>query len=357
MPPHLEAGEFQPLARPQLDLRRVLFYFITLAALVLIYLKFAEIRLIQELFLKSNLAWLGGIIITQVLSFYALALNYRDVLRVKDLTVGVKELFPITFVIQFLNQALPSATLSGQAFFVQYLKKYGLTVAEGIGRAVVELVTLGIAFGVFFLAASVLIYKFGVVADRPEVSYLVYLFVFIGLTFGFLFFALQKRKRGTLARWLIQKLHQYFEKRGTRDHTGHLAVFFDQVKVNVNISELGKRKRALAAATFWQGMVLLLSVIALYLVALAIGYPLAFPVAFVTFTLTKFISMFAFIPGALGVFEGGMTLILVSFGNPAQPAFAITLLFRAFTFWFPMPIGWILFRYISHRQELAQRAQ
>jgi hypothetical protein len=62
--------------------------------------------------------------------------------------------------------------------------------------------------------------------------------------------------------------------------------------------------------------------------------------------------MVSFIPGALGVFEGGMTLILVSFGVSAGPALAMTLLLRAFTFWFPMPIGWILYRWYLHRQEL-----
>ena len=62
--------------------------------------------------------------------------------------------------------------------------------------------------------------------------------------------------------------------------------------------------------------------------------------------------MISFIPGALGVFEGGMTLILVSFGVPAGPALAMTLLLRAFTFWFPMPVGWILYRCYLHKQEL-----
>ena len=72
-------GEFKPLAKPRLSLRRFVFYFITLAALVLIYFKFSEVRLIKELFARSNYLWLSGIVVLQVISYYFVAFNYRDI--------------------------------------------------------------------------------------------------------------------------------------------------------------------------------------------------------------------------------------------------------------------------------------
>ena len=144
---------FDILSKPRISFRRFSFYFITLAAIIVVYFKISEFELLKEMFLKSNFSWLPVIIISQILSYFALALNYREVLKVKGLKISIRELFPITFVIQFLNQALPSATLSGQAFFVQYLKKYKLTFAEGIGRAFIELMTLCVAFGAFFFVS------------------------------------------------------------------------------------------------------------------------------------------------------------------------------------------------------------
>lgn len=346
-----DGSDFLSLSKPRLSLRRFGFYFISLTALIIIALKFSEISLLKEVFLKSNIYWLFGIIITQILSYYFLALNYRNVLRVKDLEVSVSELFPVTFVIQFINQALPSATLSGQAFFIQYLKKYGLTVAEGIGRAIVEIMTLFIAFGIFFAASVLLMFQSGALADQPKISFLLYLFVFFGVIFSIMFFTLQNQKKGGLTRWVIRRLHQYFEKNRKKDPTEHVAMLFDELRSNVNIGRLGKHKKAFFAAVSWQAGVLFLNVVTLYFISYAIGADIFFPVAFIAFTLTKFVSMVAFIPGAFGVFEGGMTLILVSFGVSASAALAMTILFRAFTFWFPMPIGWVLFRRILHRQE------
>jgi len=355
-------SKFSPLAKPRLSLRRFLFYFITLAALILIYLKISEFQLIKEVFLRSNFLWLFSIVMIQVLSYYFTALNYRDVLRVKDLDVRVKELFPITFVIQFLNQALPSAGFSGQVFFVQYLKKFGLSVAEGIGRAILELTTLYMAFGAFFIISAVTLIQGGMVEKRPEALYFIYGFSFFAVIAISLFIVFQKRGRGRIERWMIDKLHRYFERRNAKkkkidgkersDHTEHVAMIFSQFKNTLNLGVLRRHGRAFWLAFLWQSMILFVSVLTLYFLSFAIDYKISFSVAFITFTLTKFLSMVAFVPGALGVFEGGMTLILVSFGVPVGPALAMTLLLRAFTFWFPMPVGWILYRYYLHRQEL-----
>lgn len=303
--------------------------------------------------------WLVAIIVLQALQNYFQALNYRDVLKIKDLNVSGISLYPMSFVVQFLNQALPSAGLAGQVFFVQYLKRYGLTVAEGIGRALLEVMTLWMAFGTFFVASSVLILQKDVLGTVPEIRFAIYLFIFFAIIAVGIFLVLQRRKRSRFAKWAVDKIHSYFENRKKKnggngaDHSKHVQMIIDQFNKSLSIKEtLDRRKKPFWMAYFWQNMILLSHILTLYFISFAIGHPISFTLAFVVFTLVKFLSMIAFVPGGLGVFEGSMTLIFISFGVPANPAFAMTMLLRAFTFWFPMPIGWILYRYYSHRQEL-----
>jgi len=343
--------------RQRLSFGRFVFYFITLAVLVLIYFKYTEIKTIGQLFSTSNYFWLSGIIVLQVFSYYFQALNYKYVLKVKDLEVKTKELYPMSFVVQFLNQALPSAGLSGQVFFIQYLKKYGLTVTQGLSRALLEVMTLYMAFGTFFVASSVLVFQGGFDKQVPEIRYIVFGFVLIALIAIGIFIFLQKKKRSSLAQWILKKIHKYFEKKKkkngeTTDHSQHIKVIFDQFSATFNMDNLKKKPKAFWLAYFWQNMILLSHVVTFYLIAFAIGHPISFALAFIVFTFVKFLSMIAFVPGGLGVFEGGMILLLVSFGVPAEPAFSMTLLIRAFTFWFPMPIGWILYKMYFHNQEL-----
>ncbi len=325
----------------------------------MIYIKFSEFELVEQLFVRSDSFWLVIIIFTQLATYYFIALNYRDVLRIKKLNVSVRELISKTFVIQFLNQALPSAGFSGQVFFVSYLRKFGLTITEGIGRAILELVTLIMAFGTFFIVSASLLFRGDVLGHHPEARLIIYGFTFIATLFLLLFFMLQKNGRGRIAGWVIERAKIFFEKRNKNNGNGgnsngasYTAIVIDQFKSTLNIQALKKHKDAFWSAYAWQLVVLLLDVLTLYFIAIAIGYKITFSLAFIAFTLTQFLSMISFIPGALGIFEGGMTLILISFGVHAEPAFAMTLLLRAFTFWFPMPIGWILYRLYIHRQEL-----
>jgi uncharacterized protein (TIRG00374 family) len=339
---------------------RLIFYVVTVVATLVIYWRFSEVELIEDAFMRSNLMWILAAVIIQVVSYFFNALNVQEVLRVKDTEVGIKEIFPITFVIQFLNQALPSGGVSGQGFFVQYLKKkFNLPVAEGVGRAILELVTLYMAFGAFFIISALLMIWSGVFGRHPEIRYLIYGFSFFAAVAVFTFLISQKKKRGKVARWIIDKLHDRFEKRKHKkdestelvvqsDRTNHVAMIFEQFKNVLSIETLSKHKKSFWMAFFWQAMILLANVITLYFISFAIDTRIGFSVAFIAFTLTKFLSMISFIPGALGVFEGGMTLILISLQVPAAPAFAMTLLLRAFTFWLPMPVGWFLYhRYLN----------
>ena len=336
---------------PRISLRQFLFYFITLAVLIVIYLRFSELQFIGSIFAKSNYLWLSAIIIIQLFVYYFQALNYRDILRIKDLEVKPKELYPMSFVVQFLNQALPSAGLSGQVFFVQYLKKYGLSVAEGIGRAFLEIMTLWMAMGSFFIASSILVLQGDAIANVPELRFVIYAFGFLAVIAVSVFFLTQRRKRSKLAKWITNWLHRRFEtKRKLKDkkiidHGEHVEIIFDQFKNSINFRMLQKKAKNFWMAFFWQCMIMLAHIATLYFISFAIGHPIGFRLAFIVFSLVKFIGMVAFVPGALGVFEGSMTLILISFGVAAGPALAMTLLLRAFTFWFPMPIGWALYRW------------
>lgn len=335
-----------------------MFYFITLAVLVIIYLEFSEIKLISSIFAASSIIWLSAIIVVQLFVYYFQALNYRDVLRIKDLEVKPKELYPMSFVVQFLNQALPSAGLSGQVFFIQYLKKYGLGLSEGIGRAFLEIMTLWMAIGSFFIASSVIILKGGAIANVSELRILIYTFVFLTVIAISVFFLTQRRKRSKLAHWIVDRFHRYFEKRKEDkngkiiDHSQHVQMIFDQFKSSLNFNFLKKKAKNFWMAFFWQCMIILAHIITLYFISFAIGHPIGFRLAFIVFSLVRFIASVAFIPGAIGIFEGSMTLILMTFGVAAGPALAMTLLLRAFTFWFPMPVGWALYRWYFWNSKL-----
>lgn len=339
--------------------RKLVFYLITLAAIIVVYTQIDELTVIKDIFVSANGLWLFAAAGAQFLSYVFLALNYQNVLRIKNLKVSYRELFPITFIVQFINQALPSANVSGQAFFISYLRIYGLSVMEGIGRAILELTTLYIAFGFFFILTAAAMFADGEVTKHPEFLIFVYIFIFFAVLMLYTWFTVQKPGSGRLIRWIARKAEQYLEKLKfiplNGSHFEHLAALIEQFKTTLNFRSLQRRAFVFWRAFFWQVLSLAAGIFVFYFVALAIGTPITMKAALVVFTLSKFVWMLSIIPGGLGLVEVTSTLVLVALGVPTGPAAAITLLARAFNFWLPMPIGWLWYGKYSQRFKEADK--
>ncbi len=348
------------LTKPRLRLSRIAFYGVSLIVLLILYFKFSEIQSLRDLFFRANGSWLCLIVASQLLTYYFLSHNYRDVLRMKNLKISVSELFPITFVIQFITQALPTAGISGQVFFIYYLKKYGLTLAEGMARAVLELMTLYLAYSATFVLAVILLLQNHILLAYPVIWIFVYAFVFFASITLFIFFAFQRRHRLAWIHWVIDRLHRYFEYgplakikdiKAVSDHSHHVSAIIEECKNTLDIDFIKQKKSLFWQAVGWQFLLLLANAMTLYLIAHAIQKPISFAVAFAVWTLAKLISITSFVPGSLGIFEIGMTAVFKSFGIPWSDGLALTLFFRAFTFWLPMPIGWVLYGHYMRKFE------
>ena len=350
-----------PFKKPQLRLGRGLFYMLTIIALLLIYWKFSEIEHLRALFSTAGRGWLIVVVSSQLLAYYFTALNYREVLRMKGLTVHHRELFPITFIIQFITQAVPTAGLAGQVFFIYYLRKYKLTFAEGMARAVLEVLTLYLAFSCMFVLAVLLLFQVGILEKFPLIWIFIYAFIFFFLLVLAVFIAVQKRRRIFWFHWIVDRLYGYFRQSSLPKikkigffarRSAYVEKIMAEMRDSVDLDFLAEHRKTFVLATFWQAMVLLANASTLFYIGYAIRVPLPFTVAFVVFILSKLISMTSFIPGSFGIFEAGMVAVLYSFGISTGSALAVTILFRALTFWLPMPIGWFLYgRYMGKLED------
>jgi uncharacterized protein (TIRG00374 family) len=367
--------ETQPqpsVSKPTFKLSRgkFIFYFITLAAIVVVYLRLDELTQIKDIFVSSDGFWLFAMVLSQLVFYYFLALNYQYVLRIKDLYIGARELFPVTFIVQFFNQVLPSANVSGQAFFIYYLRKYKLTVGDGIGRMILEQMTMYIAFGILLVASIFIMGLQGIFILHPEALIFVYVFLFFAVTLVPIFFIVQRRQndggKNKYVMWFVEKVQKYMQKLGLlkyekartiAENAEQVNLFFEQFKSSLDLKLLQKRAKTFWFSILWHIVSLFGNVFTVWFAAKAIGVDIGFEVALVTYTLTKLVAMLAFVPGAIGVFELVATLILVGFGLDAGSALAIALLTRAFTFWLPMPVGWAMYKSYTRRISSEIKAQ
>lgn len=87
----------------------------------------------------------------------------------------------------------------------------------------------------------------------------------------------------------------------------------------------------------------------LYFAFWAIGFSIAPPFLLVIFTSSSALSTLSGVPGELGVMETALALLSTSVGIPPPTAVSAILLFRALSYWLPIPIGYLAFWNLERR--------
>jgi uncharacterized protein (TIRG00374 family) len=72
----------------------------------------------------------------------------------------------------------------------------------------------------------------------------------------------------------------------------------------------------------------------------------------VVFLTGSAIGSFVPTPGGIGAVEAAMTAGLTTAGLPGGIAISAVVLYRAATFWLPVPAGWAAMQYLQHREAL-----
>ncbi len=151
----------------------------------------------------------------------------------------------------------------------------------------------------------------------------------------------------------------YFSKKIKKHHW--LSKILDKIKVQFVDKELlqenwespwevvKNRGRQMLLPLFWQIMGIMADSLTISFLFLGFNYQPYFYCVVIGLILTKAISMLTITPGALILFEGAMTLFYTSFGVPLQLALMVTVLFRALSFWLPMPFGLFLYRHLDRK--------
>ena len=211
---------------------------------------------------------------------------------------------------------------------------------------------LYLATGFFILLSFSILLGRGTFAQHPEALILVYIFLFFAILFLIIFYSLQTKKQSGLLSWIARGAHSYIVRLGIeqwwgiqkiKQHSRHVALALDQFNATMDIAKLRPVQHHFWLALLWQVMVQVVNMCTVYFVAYALGSPLTVLATVVVYALTKLVAMASFTPSAIGFFEVTMTLLLTAFGVTTGAAIAMTLITRAFTFWLPIPAGWLVY--------------
>jgi uncharacterized protein (TIRG00374 family) len=320
---------------------KIFFYIFAIILFCFCIYYFAEIKGDIKLFVKVHPAWLALALAAQLGTYLFNSVICRGLLRsfAPKSHISIKELYQASIVTLFMNQTIPSINLSGNIYFFNFLKKRGVAEHSAYSLLLLELLTFYSA-----VVCIILILLFTCLFLKGIPLY--FTFIFLSGIAAFVLFAILigLLGRGKTVVLLLKKLSRirFLKKSISKFET----IPFDGIK---NPWQVYREHPLLVFVTIiFHTCIFLADSLSLYALFHGLGVSVPFLSVFVGFVLTKIISLLPFTPGALILYEGSMTFFYVHFGVPVAVAAMVTLLYRALSFWLPIPVGFFLSRRLQN---------
>lgn len=306
-----------------------------LAALILFVAHIGDIASFGRQAANAKAGPLFAGFIAQALPYAFTALVWGMFLKRAGAALTLPSLVPLSFAKLFADQAIPSAGLSGAAFFMFALTRRG--VPDRIAFRTFA-VTTSAYFLAFLIAAIISLIALSLAEKTPpalSASVSAFAGVIIALAVAAALIVLYKPQ---LAPSFIRKRKFFATAEDFLD-----AAFRDMRTMPGLFLRL---TAILFASRAVDGLTLML-------IAESIGAPIPFAVGFVAVAVASIAATIGPAPMGLGTFEAGMIACLILFGTAVEDALTATLIYRGLTLWLPLLPGFIIIqREFLHRPKV-----
>ena len=326
--------------------RRWLLLLILVGFLIFVIIQGRDIEALGVTLVRGQWEWLLVATGVQALYYFLYAIQYEFGFATVEVQSNWVDLVPVVFASIFVTTVVPSGGVSSLALFVDDAARRGqspVRAAEGsLLVLVADLATMVplIAYAMLYLAER------GVLEIYQMLGVALYVAFSASLAGVIL-----------LGRWLPGVLHAAFV--WAQENINWLASLAgrppllplgwadrqakDYIEAARHISD---HPRALGWTLAIAFVVHLVGALTLFFIFLAYGQPASPGAVISAFVFDVVFSVVAFVPQGLGIAESVIALVLISLGIPVGAALAITVVFRGFSVWLPLLIGFLLLRQV-----------
>ena len=299
-----------------------------LGAVVVAVLHFAEEQAFLRLLERAEPAWLFVALALQAATYFAQSATWLIVLRRAGTRVPFGYAAALSLQKLFVDQALPSAGLSGTAAVMQSLEQRGVPRPAVVAAVAVDVGCYFAAYVLCLGAALVVLVRGGHASSLVVAA--AALFLLFGAALAATVLTLSGRPTGSRLQ-ALQRIPAAGHALGLlREADPHLA----------------RDPRLLLRATVLQLSIFLLDAATLWVLIRALGVAPSPGAVFASFMLASLLRTVGFMPGGLGTFEAAAVSALTLSGIPPAVSLSATLLFRGLSFWLPMLPGLAIARHV-----------
>lgn len=268
----------------------------------------------------QNVEWLLPLALASIGTYVLTGLVY---VALADVPLKLRESTLVQLASSFVSKFLPGG-LASAGMNARYLAKAGLDKAAVssllVSQGVISFIMFALPMTLFLLLNGQSVNN--LVQFDIKASYVA---AFAGLLLA-----------GMVIMLSIESL---------RAKTAHACMMFLD-----NLRVLASPSRELSIAAAASLGVTILYIVCLYAAFKAFGLPLGITAAVVVYVSAVIAKSAIPTPGGLGPLEVAMVATLIGFGIAKPDAFTVVILYRLATFWLPIPLSLLAYRYITSRK-------
>jgi len=312
--------------------------------------------------LSQSLRFLVLAFVFSVLAYIFKAMMNREVFNRMGIKRGLSEMAFLQMSALAVNVVVPSAGLSVGLMFAEDANKRGESKAAAITAVIVSLLLDYIAIAIFLLIAIGYLTSVGSLSWPVVIPALLFLALAIGL---FVLIWLSGKNQSLLRRLLnrVKKLINLVLVKFGRKKVG-VGNGIDQFIVelenayHVIRTDRGSLYRAMGYILISHLMYLAV----LYVLFISVGITPLYRVLISGYAIGLMLIVISPTPSGVGIVEGSMAIAYASMGIAGAAAATVTLVFRGFSFWLPLLIGFVaiqrrhLMDFVSSKTEEAARS-
>jgi len=298
-------------------------------AVAWVAVRFSEGREFVRLAAHAHPRWMLLTLFIQTATYVFQGSIWRVVVLAARASLSVGESIRLAVARLFMDQALPTAGLSGTVVMIKALEQHGVPLPVVMAGVVIDTVScygtyvVGVIAALIILAASHEASRVVIVAAVPFAIFST------GIVIGFL--ALAGRTIGGPIAMRLGRLRPL--GRG-------------MAMLAAADRKLAHNPRLVLTACACQAAIILLDAATIAALIAALGAKASLGGVFASYMISTMFRLVGVLPGGLGTFEASSVLTLKMIGVDVPVALSATLLYRGLSFWLPLVPGlWFSRRY------------
>jgi uncharacterized protein (TIRG00374 family) len=334
-------------------MRKFIFAVVLMLAVVFILMRTAEVSSIVETLRQADWRFIALAVVAMGLWFGNTALNYWFVYRTMGMDEKVGHLALLISSANFVNIVAPSGGVGGIAVFTSEARRKGISQARVTVAAAMVVMLDYVGFLIVLALGLIVLIRRSTLSSTELVASLI--MVTMAAVLGTLLYTgmrsaealgnLLARIAHRINRILWPFLHreyiaEYRAHEFAHDAAGGLQLLRRQPKGLIIPAALALNGKLLMVLIFWLSF-------------LAFNVPYSPGTIVAGWSISYLIAITTPTPAGIGIVEGILPLTLTTLNVNLGAATVVTLAYRAVTFWLPLFIGTLAFRWVV-REEKAE---